>query len=62
MNRPRHEFLSGAGLAGDQYCRIGRRNLGDFEKHVFDGITLANYLAKLLITLQLLLQIDVFRL
>src|SRR5215216_6573866 len=62
MNRPRHEFLSGAGLAGYQYCRIGRRNLGNLEEHVFDGIALADYLAKLFVTLELLLQIDVFRL
>ena len=62
MNRPRHEFLSGAGLAGYQYCGIGRRDLGDLEKHVFDGIALADYLPKLFVTLQLLLQVDVFRL
>ena len=42
VDRPRHQFLAGAGLAAQQDRCIGRRHLLDPRHHVAQGVALAD--------------------
>src|SRR5574340_1165846 len=56
------QFLAGAGFAGDQHGRIGRRHLLDRLEHFLDGARGADNLVEVVFGLDFLLQVDVRRL
>ena len=58
MNGARSKFLAGSGFAQDQDVGVSGGDLFNFEKHIVDGIALADHVLKVVFLFDFLLEIS----